>query len=55
MNKPQVSKRVMSLLKPLLAEVWDQGYREGAEDNRKEFGRKVRWGTASNPYRESEA
>lgn len=52
MSKPPVPKKVMSLLRPLLAEVWDQGYAEGAEDNRKEFGRAVRYGTTSNPYKE---
>lgn len=52
MSKPRVPKKVLDLLRPVLAEVWEQGYQEGAEDNREEHGRKVRYGAASNPYKE---
>lgn len=52
MSKPRVPKKVMDPMLTLLAEVWDQGYREGTEDTRTEHGRKVRYGKTSNPYRE---
>lgn len=51
MTKP-ISKKVMKLLRPLLAEVWEQGYHEGWMDNATEWGRQVRFGTARNPYKE---
>ncbi len=34
-----------------MAAAWDEGYNEGALDNKENYGRKVRWGTAKNPYR----
>lgn len=47
----RLTRDLREALNKELAKAWDDGYHEGSEDNREEYGRKVRWGRAKNPYK----